>query len=179
MRSLKDGMYFETGSVILSLPSSIIIMIARPVTGFVIDAMRNTASFVIGFFVSMSVTPVASRCAIRPWRATSVTPPEISPAAICRFIISVIRASRSLESPTSSGLAVAVSAAGRSASNDTTNTAAAHVTRNFIATSTKRLRSSRRSLNVLRVLLVFLADVFHQLFARTQARRELDRERLR
>ena len=65
-----------------SLPSSIIIMIATPVTGLVIDAMRNTASFVIGFLDSMSVTPAASRCAIRPWRATSVTPPLISPAAM-------------------------------------------------------------------------------------------------
>ena len=113
-------MYFDTGSVMRSLPSSIIIMIATPVTGLVIDAMRKTASFVIGFFDSMSVTPVASRCAIRPWRATSVTPPQISPAAMWRFIISVMRASRSLDRPTSSGFAVAVSAAGRSASTDTT-----------------------------------------------------------
>ena len=105
-----------------SLPSSIIIMIATPVTGFVIDAMRNTASFVIGFFDSMSVTPVASKCAIRPCRATSVTPPEISPAAMWRFIISVMRASRSLDSPTSSGFAMVVSAADRSTSSDITIT---------------------------------------------------------
>ena len=98
-------MYFDTGSVMRSLPSSIIIMIATPVTGFVIDAMRNTESFVIGFFESMSVTPVASKCAMRPWRATSVTPPLISPAAMWRFIISVMRPSRSLERPTSSGFA--------------------------------------------------------------------------
>ena len=75
-------MYFDTGSVMRSLPSSIIIMMATPVTGFVIDAMRKTASFVIGFFDSMSVDAVASRCAMRPLRATSVTPPEISPAAM-------------------------------------------------------------------------------------------------
>ncbi len=115
-------MYFDTGSVMRSFPSSIIIMIARPVTGFVIDAIRKTASFVIAFFVSVSVTPVASRCAIRPCRATSVTPPEISPAAMCRFIISVMRASRSLDSPTSSGLATVVSAATRSTSSDITIT---------------------------------------------------------
>ena len=65
-------MYFDTGSVMRSRPSSIIIMIATPVMGLVIDAMRKTASLVIGFFESMSVTPVASKCAILPCRATSV-----------------------------------------------------------------------------------------------------------
>ncbi len=117
-------MYFETGSVMRSFPSSIIIMIATPVTGFVIDAMRNTASFVIGFFDSMSVTPVASKCAIFPCRATSVTPPLISPAAMWRFIISVMRPSRSLERPTSSGFATVVSAAGRRTKRETNSTTA-------------------------------------------------------
>ena len=78
------------------------------------------------------MTPVASKCAIFPCRATSVTPPEISPAATCRFIISVMRASRSLERPTSSGFAIAVSAAGCSASTDTNRaTAAADRTRSL------------------------------------------------
>src|SRR5438552_4805563 len=181
-------MYFETGSVMRSLPSSIIIMTAMPVPGLVVDAMRKAASFVIGFFESMSVTPVASKCAIFPCRATSVTPPEISPAATCRFIISVMRASRSLERPTSSGLTIDVCAIGRIASTDTnTNAAAADTTRSFIQSSTSNfllltsyfLRSPSGTFDVLRVLLVFLADVFHQLLGRTQARVERDGKRLR
>ena len=79
--SLNSGMNFDTGSVIRSLPSSIIIMMATPVTGFVIEAMRNTAFFGIGSFDSRSITPCASRWAILPFLATSVTPPAKSPAA--------------------------------------------------------------------------------------------------
>ena len=42
-----------------------------------------------------------------------------------------------------------------------------------------KLRQPRRSLDVLGVLLVFLADVFHQFFVRPETRREADLERLR
>ena len=68
-------MNFDTGSVRRTLPSSIIIRIAVPTTGLVIDMMRNIVSVCIGFFDSMSVRPCACRCAMRPLRATSVTAP--------------------------------------------------------------------------------------------------------
>ena len=65
----------DTGSVSRTLPSSISIMIATPVTGFDIDAMRKMASLRIGVFDSRSITPCASKWATRPRRATSVTAP--------------------------------------------------------------------------------------------------------
>src|SRR5205809_403462 len=81
-----------------------------------------------------------------------------------------------------------VCAIGRIASTDTnTNAAAADTTRSFIQSSTSNfllltsyfLRSPSGTFDVLRVLLVFLADVFHQLLGRTQARVERDGKRLR
>jgi len=71
----------ETGSVSRIFPSSTSIMIATPVIGFDMDARRNRLSFAIGFFVSTSMTPCASKCAILPRRATSVTAPATLPAA--------------------------------------------------------------------------------------------------
>ena len=47
-RSLNSGMNFETGSVRRTLPSSISIITATPVTGLVEEAMRKRASVVIG-----------------------------------------------------------------------------------------------------------------------------------
>ena len=81
-------------------------MIAAPTTGFVIDAMRNMVPALIGCFDSRSITPCADRCAILPRRATTVTAPARSPAAMRRWIISLMRCSRGAESPTSSGLPV-------------------------------------------------------------------------
>ena len=75
-------MNFDTGSVSLTLPSSIIIMIETPTTGLVIDMILKIASFCIGFRDSMSIRPCASKCAMRPLRATSVTAPEKLPAVM-------------------------------------------------------------------------------------------------
>ncbi len=70
-------------------------MIETPTTGLVIDMMRKIASFCIGLRDSMSIKPCASRCAMRPWRATSVTAPEKVPASMWRLINSVMRCRRS------------------------------------------------------------------------------------
>ena len=53
----KDGMYFETGSVSASLPSSISIIAARLVIGFVIECSAKMVSGVIGCLVATSRTP--------------------------------------------------------------------------------------------------------------------------
>ena len=78
----------DTGSVSRSFPSSISIMIATPVTGFDIDAMRKMASLRIGVFESRSMTPCASKCAVRPRRATSVTAPASCPESRYRWTVS-------------------------------------------------------------------------------------------
>src|SRR6516164_874296 len=117
-----------------------------------------------------------------------------------------MRASRSLDSPTSSGLTTVVSAATRSTSNDATITVTLATTMrslafmgspcwtkkggperpallttyfelctlNFLLSSGR----SRRPFDVLRVLLVLLADVLHQLFVRPEASVERHGERL-
>ena len=86
-------------------------MIEAPTIGLVIDMMRKIASFCIGLRDSMSISPCASRCAMRPCRATSVTAPENVPASMWRWIRSLMRWRRSAERPTSSGRAVGVAAA--------------------------------------------------------------------
>ena len=50
----------DTGSVSLTFPSSIIIRMATPMTGFVIDMIAKMPSFAIGFFASRSICPNAS-----------------------------------------------------------------------------------------------------------------------
>ena len=92
-----SGMNFETGSVSRTLPSSTIIITATPTTGLVIDMMRKMASFCIGFLVSRSIRPCASKCAMRPLRATSDTAPANVLAAMCRCIKSPMRFKRSDE----------------------------------------------------------------------------------
>src|SRR5438132_9720275 len=87
------------------------IMIDVPTTGLVIDAMRNMVEVDIRYFDCRSMTPCADRWTILPLRATTVTAPAMSPAAILRWIICVIRCSRSDERPTSSGLVVGDEAA--------------------------------------------------------------------
>ena len=72
----------DTGSVSRNFPSSISIRIATPVTGLDIDAMRKIASLRIGVFASMSISPCASKCAMRPLRDTIVTAPEIWPESM-------------------------------------------------------------------------------------------------
>jgi hypothetical protein len=106
----------ETRSLRRSFPSSSIIITATAVIGFDIDARRKIVSRAIGFFASMSMRPCASKWAIRPRRATSVTAPETSRASMCRCTASWIRCSRSAEKPTSSGLAVGTDGAAASRS---------------------------------------------------------------
>ena len=74
----------DTGSVSRTLPSSIIIRIETPTIGLVIDMIRKMASFCIGRFDSMSIRPCASKCPMRPLRATSVTAPENDFASMWR-----------------------------------------------------------------------------------------------
>src|SRR6185436_14304696 len=81
-------------------------MTATPMTGFVIEAMRNIELEVIGFFESRSIVPCAEWCTTLPLRATIVTAPARSPAAMRRSIIWLMRARRSEDRPTSSGFAV-------------------------------------------------------------------------
>ena len=53
-RLANSGRYFATGSATLSLPSSCSIRIAAPVIGFVIEAIQNSVSGVIGRFAATS-----------------------------------------------------------------------------------------------------------------------------
>ena len=55
---------------------------AAPVTGFVMDAIQNSESGVIGRFEATSEKPVASRCRTLFLATTAVTAPEISFFAI-------------------------------------------------------------------------------------------------
>ena len=103
---LNSGMKRETGSLSRTLPSSTIIITATAVIGFDIEARRNTPSFGIGRLLSMSIKPCASRCAILPWRATSVTAPDRAPGVDVP-LHGLVNAREALGgSPTSSGLAV-------------------------------------------------------------------------
>ena len=52
--------------------------------GLVIEACRKIESFIIGFRDSTSINPCASKCTMRPRRATSVTAPENVPASMWR-----------------------------------------------------------------------------------------------
>src|SRR5688572_13229831 len=68
--------------------------------------MRKIASFVIGAFVCGSRAPTVSNSATLPCRATSSTAPGIVPFSTSSRSRAVIRARRSDESPTCSGLTV-------------------------------------------------------------------------
>jgi hypothetical protein len=74
-----DGTRDSVGGDMLAVGS---IITATPVTGFVMEARTKRASFRIGFFVLMSIRPVASKYTTRPLRATRATAPEILLAAI-------------------------------------------------------------------------------------------------
>ena len=63
---LNSGMNLETGSVSPTLPSSISMRIATPVTGLVEEAMRKIASLGMGEPDSTSITPRASWWMTRP-----------------------------------------------------------------------------------------------------------------
>ena len=82
-------------------------MSATEVTGLVIEYMRKMLSVRMGFWPAASITPTAAKCAILPWRATTVTTPGASPALHRFFIAGAMRASFSAESPTSKGSTVA------------------------------------------------------------------------
>src|SRR5258706_3824669 len=79
-------------------------MIETPMTGLVIDAMRNIVPADIGCFDSRSITPWAETCTSLPRRATRPIAPERSPAVMWRCSIWLTRSSRSDDTPTSSGL---------------------------------------------------------------------------
>src|SRR5260221_14662694 len=77
-RFANSGIYFATGSVTFSFPSSWSMRIAVPVIGFVIEAIQKRVSDAIGFFEATSAKPVVSRCRILSLAITSVTAPAIS-----------------------------------------------------------------------------------------------------
>src|SRR5436190_12288730 len=101
--SAKAGMYFNTGSARLSLPSSTRIMAATETIGLVIEAMRKIASVFIGALASLSRKPKASNIAILPLRAISTTAPGSSLFLTPSSMRSLSRFSRLETKPTSSG----------------------------------------------------------------------------
>src|SRR5262249_12319709 len=76
---LNAGRYFDTGSEMRRRPSSLSDNAATVTIGFVIDAMRKIASFVIGALAALSRKPTAWKYATRPLRATTTTAPEMRP----------------------------------------------------------------------------------------------------
>lgn len=96
-------MYLLTGSSSLNLPSSNKIIIATPVIGLVIDAMRKIVSRVIGRVSSR--LPQVRTATIRPWRISSVAMPLTSPRSTMPAMVSSSRFNRSVEKPTASGVA--------------------------------------------------------------------------
>jgi hypothetical protein len=80
--SAKAGMYFETGSSSLSLPSSTSIIAATLVMGFDIEYRRKIASGVIGNWVTTSRTPKFSKYTGVPCCSISKMAPGILPVAI-------------------------------------------------------------------------------------------------
>ena len=97
---------------------------ATAVTGFVIEAIGKMVSFRMGAFASMSMRPCASKWAMRPRRATTVTAPEICFVSMARWIIPPIRSRRFPDNPTSSGAPAGTCApAGTTASSETRTTA--------------------------------------------------------
>ena len=132
-------MNFETGSLRRTLPSSIIIRMATPTTGLVIDMMRNIESAFIGCFDSRSAIPWAWRWTMRPLRATRVTAPAKLFASRWRFTSAFTCWSRSDDRPTSSGFAVAPAP-------ESEPTEAKHTS----ATSAQRVREERVICDILR-----------------------------
>ena len=117
-------------------------MIATPVMGFDIDARRNSPSFGIGFFASRSIMPRASKCAMRPRRATSVTAPATLFASMWRWTASPMRFSRSVERPTSSGFAAGTvpATSGNPMSATTTITASTRIVLPLLERVRRRFR---------------------------------------
>src|SRR5262249_33887190 len=68
--------------------------------------MRKIESVVIGTRVAGLRVPMASNSATLPWRATSSTAPGMTPFSTSFLSVVVIRARRSDDSPTCSGLAL-------------------------------------------------------------------------
>ena len=107
-------------------------MIPMAVIGLVMDAMRNSVSFAIGFFPATSRCPTASNATIPSFRPTTVTVPDSSPSST-NFCIAVGIA-LSL-----SGCATAGSAAGK------VGNSASGMSRMRVRASMAGLRGERRS----------------------------------
>ncbi len=80
--SAKAGMYFDTASSSLSLPSSTSIIAATDVIGFDIEYRRKMVSAVIGNLVATSRTPKFSEYTGLPRCWISMMAPGILPVAI-------------------------------------------------------------------------------------------------
>ena len=109
---LNSGRYFDTGSSSRNRPSSYSIMTATLVMGLVMEQMRNIASGRIGLAASRSIMPCDLNHATCPWRITRVTAPAMRLSSISCCTAVPMRSSRSVDSPTDSGLPV-----GRSCAN--------------------------------------------------------------
>lgn len=77
--SAKSGMYFETGSVRASLPSSISIIAPRHVIGLVIEWIEKIVSGVIARPVLVSRTPMLFKYTGLPCCCTMSTAPASRP----------------------------------------------------------------------------------------------------
>jgi len=80
-RPANSGRYFSTGSSRPRRPSSTSIITAAPVTGFDIEAIKNTVSGFIGLPEATSANPVHSSWRMPSEPAISITAPAISPAS--------------------------------------------------------------------------------------------------
>ena len=78
-RSRNSGRYFSTGSSKLSLPSSTSMATAVADIGLVIEAIQKKSLVSILRLLARSLCPIADRCRMRSFVATSMTAPEISP----------------------------------------------------------------------------------------------------
>ena len=101
--SANDGMYFATGSVRASAPSSYSIMAATEVTGLVIEYQRQRVSVSTGRPDSMSRRPYDPTCTSLPPRLTVSSQPGSSPSSTYRAKCRSIRASRPASNPASPG----------------------------------------------------------------------------
>jgi hypothetical protein len=105
---LNSGTYFSTGSSTFNLPSSCNMSTAVAVIGLVMEAIQNKLSGCIGFSPATSARPTASRFAICPCRATSVTAPARVPSPTNACMRLGISASLAASMPNAAGTGAAV-----------------------------------------------------------------------
>src|SRR5258706_11283818 len=130
-------------------------MIETPMTGLVIDAMRNIVPADIGCFDSRSITPWAETCTSLPRRATRPIAPERSPAVMWRCSIWLTRSSRGDDTATSSGLVAVDEAAAIDIASAVHSINVSAVFRNSL--QRRRLSSSWRRIRRMKSAIAMLA----------------------